>query len=126
MLMPAAVLVVIVLGSLAVDRAVVFGAQRELINTAQAAANDAVTLGIDIEEVRADGELRYDRARIDDAIRRALAGDPGVVVTSWSIDGNQLVVRLEKRVEYVFAKGIPGGANSTVVGATARARLLRS
>lgn len=126
MLMPAAVLVVIVLGSLAVDRAVVFGAQRELINTAQAAANDAVTLGIDIEEVRADGELRYDRSRIDAAIRRSVAGDTSVVITSWSIDGNHLEVRLEKRVEYVFAKGIPGGSDSTLVRATARAHLLRS
>src|SRR5690606_36454066 len=53
MLMPAAVLIVLALGSLAVDRAVVFGAQRDLINTAQAAANDAVTLGIDVDQVRA-------------------------------------------------------------------------
>ena len=126
MLMPAAVLVVIILGSLAVDRAMVFGAQRELINTAQAAANDAVTLGIDVEEVRAGGDLRYDRARIDDAILRAVAGDAGVVVTGWTIDGDQLVVRLEKRVEYVFAKGVPGGADSILVRATARARLVRS
>ncbi len=126
MLMPAAVLVVIVLGSLAIDRAVVFGAQRDLINTAQAAANDAVTLGIDVEEVRAGGELRYDRDRIDEAIRRAVAGDAGVVVAGWTINGDQLVVRLEKRVEYVFAKGVPGGADSILVRATGRARLLRS
>lgn len=124
MLMPAAVLVVIVLGSLAVDRAVVFGAQRDLIHTAQAAANDAVTLGIDIDEVRTGGDLRYDRARIDDAVRRAVAGDAGVVINGWSIDGDQLVVRLEKRVDYVFAKGIPGGTDSTVVRATGRARLV--
>ena len=126
MLMPAAVLVVIVLGSLAIDRAVVFGAQRDLINTAQAAANDAVTLGIDIEGVRADGDLRYDRSRIDAAIRRAVAGDAGVVVTQWAIEGDQLVVRLEKQVEYVFAKGIPGGPDSILIRATGRARLLRS
>lgn len=125
MLMPAAVLVVIVLGSLAVDQAVVFGAQRDLINTAQAAANDAVALGIDIEEVRAHGDLRYDRTRIDEAIRRAVAGDARVVVTGWSIAGDQLVVRLEKRVEYVFARGVPGGTDSTVVRATGRARLYR-
>ncbi|MEO6989597.1 MAG: hypothetical protein ABI239_13235 [Aquihabitans sp.] len=124
--MPAAVLVVITLGSLAVDSAVVFGAQRDLINTAQAAANDAVTLGIDIEGVRASGELQYDRARIDEAIQRAVAGDDDVVVTGWSIDGDQLVVRLEKWVEYVFAKGVPGGSNGTVVQATGRARLNRS
>lgn len=126
MLMPAAVLVVIVLGSLAIDRAVVFGAQRDLINTAQAAANDAVTLGIDIEAVRTSGDLQYDRARIDLAIRRAVAGDAGVVVTGWVIQGDQLVVRLEKRVEYVFAKGIPGGPDSILMQATGRARLLRS
>lgn len=126
MLMPAAVLVVILLGSLAVDRAVVFGAQRDLINTAQAAANDAVTLGVDVEAVRMGGELRYDRVRIDDAIHRAVAGDAGVIVTGWTIDGDQLVVHLEKRVEYVFAKGVPGGADSIVVRATGRARLLRT
>lgn len=126
MLMPAAVLIVIVLGSLAIDRAVVFGAQRELINTAQAAANDAVTLGIDIEEVRAGGDLQYDRRRIDAAIQRSVAGDDDIVVAGWEIDGDQLVVRLEKRVEYVFSKGVPGGADSTVVRATGRARLVRA
>lgn len=126
MLMPAAVLIVILLGALAIDRAVVFGAQRELINTAQSAANDAVTLGIDIDAVRVDGTLRYDRGRIDAAIQRSVAGDDAIVVAGWEIDGDHLVVRLEKRVEYVFSKGVPGGADGTVVRATARARLLRS
>lgn len=126
MLMPAAVLIVIVLGALAIDRAVVFGAQRELINTAQAAANDAATLGIDLDAVRVEGTLQYDRGRIDAAIERSVDGDDGIVVTGWEIDGDHLVVRLEKRVEYVFSKGVPGGSDSTVVRATARARLLRS
>lgn len=125
MLMPAAVLIVLVLGALAVDRAVVFGAQRDLINTAQAAANDAVTLGIDVDQVRAGGDVQYDPARIEAAIRRSLSQADGAVLTGWTIQGDQLVVRLEKRVEYVFTKGVPGAPDTAVVRATARARLLR-
>lgn len=125
LLMPAAVLVVIILGALSVDRALVFGAQRELVNEAQAAANDAAALGIDVDALRAGGAVRYDRDRIDRAVRSSLAGVDGITVR-WVIDGDEIVVRLERRVSYVFTKGVPGAADTAVVHATARARLVRT
>ncbi len=125
MLMPAAVLVVVILGALAVDRAVIFGAQRDLVATAQAAANDGAGMGVAVAELRDDGEVRTDRARIDRAVTLALSGSDGLESVRWSIEGDLLVVRLERRVELVFAKGVPGADATQVVTATARSELLR-
>lgn len=123
LLMPAAVLIVVVLASLAVDRAVVFGAQRDLVATAQAAANDAAAVGIDPDGVRAGGTLAYDDARIDRAVRAAAARADGQVTATWERTGGLLVVRLERTVAYVFARGVPGGADGVRIRAEASATL---
>lgn len=56
--MPAAVLVFLVLGALAVDAAAVFLAQRYLANAASAAANDAASQAVDLDRFYADGSVR--------------------------------------------------------------------
>lgn len=125
MLMPAAVLIVILLGAIAVDRAVVFGAQRDLVATAEAAAGDGAAAGVDLDALRAGDGLRYDDRRIDQAVTAALVGTDGVVQASWRIEGDTLVVRLQRRVDLVFTKGVPGAADQVTVTATARAELRR-
>lgn len=127
MLMPAAMLIVVVLGAIAIDRAVVFGAQRELIQEAQAAANDAAAIGADPDTIR-DGtdEVRLDRGRVEAAIQDSLTGIEDLVDVSWQTQGDEVVVTLEQRVQYVFTKGVPGAHDTTTVTATARARLDRS
>ena len=55
MLLPACVLVVIVLASIAVDMAMVHLRQREALDLAASAANDAVTAGADPARLRAGG-----------------------------------------------------------------------
>lgn len=124
-LMPAAVLVLLVLASLALDRALVFGAQRDLVATAQAAANDAVTEGVDPDVLRADGVVVLDPDRVARAIARvtALAG-PDLVV-AWAVDGTSVVVRLERRVRYLFSPALPGGPRTERIRATAQADLRR-
>ena len=126
MLMPAAVLIVVVLGAIAIDRAVVFGAQRELILEAQAAANDAAAIGADPGAIR-DGtaEVRLDRGRVGRAIEESLVGVDDLVDVRWRVEGDEVVVVLEQRVEYVFTKGVTGAMDTTTVVATARARLVR-
>jgi hypothetical protein len=128
MLMPVAVLIVVILGAIAVDRAVVFGAQRELVQSAQAAANDAAAVGADIERLRAGhaDTARFDRERIDRAVRASLVGVDDLVDHRWTLRGDQVVVELEQRVELVFTKGVPGAADTTTVRATATARLRSS
>lgn len=123
MLMPAAVLIVIVLGALAIDRAVIFGAQRDLVATAQAAADDgagAVDLG-----VLRGGAVELDEAQVDRVVAAAAARSDGVVASGWEIQGDTLVVRLERRVELVFTGGVPGAAGTHLVRATARSVLVR-
>lgn len=126
MLMPAAVLIVIVLGGIAVDRAVVFGAQRKLVATAQAAADDGAA-AIDVVDLRAGGTVRVDPVAVERAVAAATAPirDDGSVTVTWAIQGDEVVVRLERRVELVFTKGVPGAAPTQVVRATARGTLLR-
>ena len=127
LLMPAAVLVVVLLASVAVDRAVTFGAQRELVSTAQAAANDAAALGVDLDEVRDGSGVTYDRTRIDRAVRAAIGVDAGPGATevdlTWEIHGNILTVRLAREVRLVFSPGVLGGRRSVQVTATASAQL---
>src|SRR3954451_22052819 len=56
MLMPAAVLVLVILGGITFDYAHLFLAKRELTSLAEGAANDAVTYGLDQASVhRGDG-----------------------------------------------------------------------
>jgi hypothetical protein len=123
MLMPAAVLIVVMLGAIAVDRAVVFGAQRDLVASAQAAADNGASLGVDLDRLRADGEIEPDLAAIDQAIALAATTfDPGTSVT-WYLQGDDVVVELERTVDLVFAPGVPGAAPTEPVRARATAEL---
>lgn len=124
LLMPAAVLIVVILASLAVDRAVIFGAQRELVGTAQVAANDAAGIGVDPEVLHGDGKIDYDLARIDAAVQRAASATEGASVR-WHIQGNQITVVIERDVDLIFARGVPGASHHTHVTATASAILRR-
>ena len=124
MLMPAAVLIVVLLGSMAVDFAVVFLAQRELGAAAAAAANDAATYGIDEAAYRRGEGYRFDAARVDIAVRAVLRarGLCGVdVATTVEATGATVTVRMTRTVAYVFAKAVPGVDHETAVHATERA-----
>lgn len=129
MLMPAAVLIVVVLGAIAVDLSVVRLGQRELIAAAADAANDAATFGIDQRALRAGAPPTVDPARADDAVRASLdakgllddlAAPPEVTVT----DDGTVEVRLVRRVPYVFAKALPGTDAAATVRGTGAARLV--
>lgn len=123
MLMPAAVLIMVVLGALAVDRAVIFGAQRDLVATAQAAANDAASLSVSIDRLRSDGDIEIDVAAIGDAIDLAIGvTGPGTALTWW-IEGDQVVVELHREVDLVFSPGVPGAPQTQSITARASAEL---
>jgi uncharacterized membrane protein len=127
LLVPAAVLVLVVLGAIAVDSAVVFLGQRELGSAVAAAANDAAAAMADAPFYEA-GAVQIDVPRAERVAAASLAarastelellGPPEVIVT-----GRQVCVRARARVAHVFSPGVPGAARTSTVSAAATATL---
>lgn len=125
MLMPAGVLILLILASLALDRAIVFGAQRNLVAVAQAAANDAVAAGVDPDALRGDGRVVLDPGRVDRAIALVVAAERDDIKVAWQIRGASVEVRLQSNVRYLFGPAVPGGRSTERLSATAEAELRR-
>ena len=134
-LVPAAVLVLVILGAIAVDMSIVLLGQRELANMAAAAANDAATAAISKEAFyrggsgRAPGEVQIDDGEARHVVAHVLDVEVprGVKVTRFDVQapGSQVCVTVEGRVEYLFARAIPGVPHSTTVQGRARATAVR-
>jgi hypothetical protein len=126
MLLPACCLVVVVLGSIAVDFGIEFLGEREVADLAAAAANDAVTAGVDVDRLREDGTYVLDPARVRDVVADTIAASSTAVdleapiVEITTVDGEPAVrVTLRGTVDYVFAPAIPGAPERATVDATA-------
>ncbi|HEY8526879.1 MAG TPA: hypothetical protein VIL48_18045 [Acidimicrobiales bacterium] len=122
--MPAGVLIVLVLASIAVDMSVVHLRKRQALDLAAAAANDAATAGADPAALR-EGAFRLDPAAARRVVLRTvaaselapdLAAAPVVRVTAAGVE-----VTLAVEAEYVFAGVMPGAPDGAVVTATASA-----
>jgi len=118
MLMPAAVLVVLLLGALAVDAAIVYLRQREATNLAFDAANDAAGAGFDLEVARTRGEVVWDPARVEALARQAVeaSGLEDVELVSARPDGDGVVVTVAVTVRHLFVQafGDPSSDRLTV------------
>ena len=126
MLMPAAVLIVLLLGAIAVDLTVVHLRQRAAINAVSSAANDAVTFGLDEGALRRGDGYQLDSDRVSRAVVqslesqgfvRDLVGPPEVIES----EPGRITVVVHVRVSYVFAKSLPHGPQGTQVTARATA-----
>jgi hypothetical protein len=124
--MPAALLIVVLLGAIAVDLAVVHVRQQEAIAVAGSAAQDAVTFGLDQSALRAGLGYRLDPTRVrfavgqsidDQGLAPLLAAPP--VVTEPTL--RSVTVTLLVRADYLFARALPGAPRATVVRGTATA-----
>jgi Flp pilus assembly protein TadG len=130
-LMPAAVLVLLVLATIALDAAVVFLGEREVADAAAAAANDAVGAGYDDQAYYKDGELCLSQAKVQqiaEASVHARADNTSVerVTAERGISDSglpQVTVLVEGMVEMIFAPAIPGASSTKRVDATATAVL---
>ena len=125
MLMPAGLLIVLLLASVAVDMSLAHLRKRQAFDLAAAAANDAVTAGADQGRLRTSQGYVLDpeasravAARVVGASELAsrLAGPPVVTVTD---AGVRVEIALE--VDYIFAGVVPGAPDGTVVEASATA-----
>lgn len=126
MLVPAAVLVLFVLGSIAVDFAIAFMAQRELTAAAAAAANDAAGAAMSDEAFyrddggRAPGRIELDQEVAEGFARHALDArmPSGITLVGKPVVRahlDQVCVSITGRVDYIFARAIPGGPEGRTV-----------
>jgi hypothetical protein len=130
MLMPAGLLIVLVLASIAVDMSLVHLRKRQAFELAAAAANDAAGAGVDQGLVRTTHAYVLDPARtravVGDVVAASelasdLAGPPVVTVT-----GAAVRVELTLDADYIFADIVPGAPDGTVVTASATATAVPS
>jgi len=126
MLVPAAVLVLVILGAIVVDSAVVFLAHRELNNRAAAAANDSAAVAFDDASYYADGHVCLDAEAVEDVVASAFAPQqlPSAVrsvQTAASVDGRRVTVEVVGEVPLIFAAAIPGAIDTATVATSASA-----
>lgn len=121
MLMPAAVLIMLLLGAIAVDSAIVYLGQRQAYNVAFDAANDAAGAGFDLHVVRTSGEIVYDPARVEALAAQAVtaAGIDDLELVSAVPDGAAVVVTVRRTVKHLFVQAL-GDPASDVLTISAR------
>jgi hypothetical protein len=125
--MPAAVLVLVILGAIAVDSGAVFLAQRELVDAAAGAANDAAGAALeDAAFYRGGGTLAIDAQhaqRVAEAgvAARAPRGMTLLGRPSVHVAGRQVCVELRASVPRIFGRALPGGDAVVTARATATA-----
>ncbi len=121
-LMPAAFLVFLVLGALAVDAAVVFLAQRQLANAAVAAANDAAA-AVDVERFYGDGSLRLSptgaQQVAEESVARVDLDHLDDVRATVSVSDDAVEVTITAAVDHIFSGAVPGGPTRAELAATA-------
>lgn len=124
MLLPAGVLVVLVLASIAVDMSLVHLRQRQGLDLAAAAANDAATAAADPHLLRS-GTYGLDTAAVHTVVRRSVAASdlaPHVVgAPVVRVDGGTVEVSLTVAAAHLFTGVVPGAPDRTLVTTAASA-----
>jgi hypothetical protein len=127
LLLPVGLLLMITLGAIAVDLSHLHTARADLQARADAAANDAVTAGMDPDVLRSGRGYRLDRARAGAAAARAAGVEPlggldALQVETSILGPDSVAVEVEASVDLVFAPALPGGPERVSLRATATAR----
>lgn len=132
LLMPAGVLILLILAALSFDLGVGFQRKRALLELADAAANDAVTAGLDQGRLRVDGRYCLDATQVRRSVAAAvtsadfavevasvqlLAGDGGGCAT-----GATVVLRATRPAPFTAA--IPGASAAAPLEARATASVV--
>ncbi len=125
LLVPAGVFVLCVLAAIVVDSAHATMRRRELQNAADAAANDAAALAIDVAALR-EGVTRLDARLAREIVSASVDRQrlTAVSIVDVQVDGDTVVVELAATHPSVFARSLPGGSHTIHVPARARASAL--
>lgn len=124
MLMPAAVLILIILGSIAVDSAIAFLGQRELNSFVTEAADRAAAAAVAPASFYQGGRVVIDPRQAQDIaaeLQAHLGAGLHDVRVNLTTDGPTVQVRAVGIVDSVFSRAIPGARHSWEVHATATA-----
>lgn len=129
MLFPAAFLIILALGAIAIDSGVAFLYQRELASAAGAAANDAIAMAVDPVLTRTAGQPVINPDRFAELVHRSLERrgiledltEPPQIIF---IPPDIVEVRLVGWALYVISPALPGNRDGVSVSATATARLI--
>lgn len=128
LLVPVGVLVLLVLGAIAVDFAIVFMAEREVANLSAGIANDAAG-ALDDAAFFEQGEVVIDPARAEAIVADVIALRPQDTVEAdcapTAVAADEIEVTCQGRVPLIFAPALPGGLGTFDVEATSRARAAR-
>lgn len=128
MLIPAAFLILLVLGAIAIDLTAIRVGQRSLLSSATDAANDAVTVGLDEDAYRAGAGYRLDPDKVRESvyavlyakgILHRLTAAPTITIHP---DGS-VTVELRGKVDHIFGRALPGASDPVPVRALATARI---
>lgn len=113
LLFPAAVLVLMVLGAIAVDLGILSGARRDLIRSVGAAADDAAAR-LSVDRLRAGelGAIDLQEAHQQVLADLALDGLPGSAVGTPRValgpGADTIEVEVTRRIPHVFGRAVPG------------------
>jgi hypothetical protein len=126
MLMPAAVMVVIVLGAFAVDATLVFLGEREVANLAAGMANDIAGAAVDQPVYYDGGSVAIDPERAERVRELALDTYTPQYLRSVQVDGvevaaDQVTVRVSASVRYLFSAALPAVPDHAQVSASSTA-----
>lgn len=126
LLMPVGVLILLVLGAIAVDFAVVYTAQREVANLTAGLANDAAG-AVDEEAFFTAGEYRIDRGRATQVVQQVVGSRPDdtlrVTCPTVVLERADVVrVACVGTIDLVFSRALPGGVSPYTVRASSTAR----
>jgi Flp pilus assembly protein TadG len=127
MLVPAGVLVMLILAAIAVDLSAVHLAQRGLLDAAADAANDAAGAAINESSLRTSGSYRVDvdRARriATESVLAQRIPHLDFAASRVEVDPatGTVTVVLVRSVDRIFARAIPGAADTVQLTARAQA-----
>lgn len=111
-LVPAGFLVLVLLGGLAVDSAVAYQRQHQLHDALTAAANDAVSAGVDNPSFYRGGRVTLDPSAVAAVVCRSIAAQdlPALhdLRLAMAVTDESVRVRGEATVDPVFGRAVPG------------------
>ncbi len=129
LLFPAGLAILLVLAAIAFDFSWAFQRQRQLVELADAAANDAVSYGLDEARLHQDGAYCLSAARVERSLRATLlaSGTPVTLrsVQLLTVDGaacpTGVAVTIAASTPQPFSAAVPGLGADTDHQATGRA-----